>query len=422
MTNVAPKNRAPAAVSHGREAGRTNTLWKAILVAALGYFVDIYDLVLFSIVRVESLKGIGVLTPQLLDSGVLLINMQMGGMLLGGIMWGVLGDKRGRLSILVASIATYSLANLANGFVQTLPQYAVLRFVAGIGLAGELGAGVTLVSELMSKEARGYGTTIIASVGLLGAVVAAFLGDELPWRASYIVGGMLGLVLLFLRIGVRESGMFEGIKHESVTKGNFLMLLKPPHVQRYLCLILVGVPGWYIMGILVTFAPELTRAMGMAELPKVSTAVIFTYTGLAVGGLLSGLLSQFLESRRRVVIIFLCSTAVFVALYFLVGRLSPAAFYAVCLALGISAGHWTVFMSMASELFGTNIRATASTSAPNFVRGAVVPMTFLFRFATGYIGIVGSAVVVGVAAVTAALVAVRFITETYGKDLNYVDR
>lgn len=397
-------------------------IWKAVLVAALGYFVDIYDLVLFSIVRVQSLRGIGVPEAQLLDSGVLLINMQMGGMLVGGVMWGILGDKRGRLSILVASIATYSIANLANGFVQSVEQYAALRFIAGVGLAGELGAGVTLVSELMSKESRGYGTTIIASVGLLGAVIAAFLGDELPWRYSYIVGGTLGLILLLLRIGVRESGMFEQVKEESVEKGNFFTLLKPPHLQRYLCLILVGVPGWYIMGILVTFAPELTRAMGMVESPKVSTAVICNYAGLALGGLLSGLLSQYLRSRRRVVIIFLCSTAVFVTLYFAVGRLSPAAFYTVCLMLGISAGHWTVFMSMASELFGTNIRATASTSAPNFVRGAVVPMTFLFRAGAGYVGTVTSAILVGVVAVAAALIAVRFITETYGKDLNYVDR
>ena len=399
-----------------------SAVWKTILVAALGYFVDIYDLVLFSIVRIESLKGVGVPGDRLLDSGVLLINMQMGGMLLGGVMWGVLGDKRGRLSILVWSIATYSLANLANGFVQTLPQYALLRFIAGVGLAGELGAGVALVSELMSKETRGYGTTIIASVGLLGAVVAALLGDKLPWRYSYLVGGGLGLILLLLRIGVRESRMFENVKHQGVAKGNFFTLLKPPHVQRYLCLILVGVPGWYIMGILVTFAPELTRAMGMTEPPKVSTAVICNYAGLALGGLLSGLLSQHLKSRRRVVFLFLWSTAVFVSLYFLAGRISPTAFYGIGLALGISAGYWTVFMSMASELFGTNIRATACTSAPNFVRGAVVPMTSFFRFAAEYIGTVGSAIVVGVIAVGAALVAVHFITETYGKDLNYVDR
>jgi MFS family permease len=399
-----------------------SAIWKAVLVAALGYFVDIYDLVLFSIVRVESLRGIGVPESQLLDSGVLLINMQMGGMLLGGLMWGVLGDKKGRLSILVASIATYSLANLANGFVQTVPQYAVLRFIAGIGLAGELGAGVTLVSELMSKESRGYGTTIIASVGLLGAVVAALVGDKLPWRTSYIVGGSMGLVLLLLRIGVRESGMFEQAKQQDVSKGNFLTLLKPPHLQRYLCLILVGVPGWYIMGILVTFAPELTRAMGMVTPPKVSTAVICNYTGLALGGLISGLLSQYWRSRKRVVVLFLISTAIFVTLYFVAAPSSPAAFYAVCLALGISAGHWTVFMSMASELFGTNIRATASTTAPNFVRGAVVPMTFCFQLGRENFGIVGSAIAVGVVVIIAALLAVRPITETYGKDLDYFDR
>jgi MFS family permease len=421
MDNHSLSDRPPSpSTPHG--AASAGMIWKAVLVAALGYFVDIYDLVLFSIVRVESLKGIGVPADQLLDRGVLLINMQMGGMLLGGILWGVLGDKRGRLSILLASITTYSLANLANGFVQSVEQYAAVRFIAGVGLAGELGAGVTLVSELMSRETRGYGTTIIASVGLLGAVAAALLGDELPWRYSYLVGGVLGLVLLLLRIGVHESEMFEQLRQSAVAKGNFLLLLKPPYVQRYLCLILVGVPGWYIMGILVTFAPELTQAMGMAELPKVSTAVICNYLGLALGGLFSGLLSQFLRSRRRVVILFLASTATFVSCYFVLARLSPVAFYATCLALGFSAGHWTVFMSMASELFGTNIRATASTTAPNFVRGAVVPMTYVFRLLADGLGIIGSAIVVGVIVVGAALLAVSQVKETFGADLNYIDK
>jgi MFS family permease len=394
----------------------------AILVAALGYFVDIYDLILFSIVRIESLRGIGVPEDEILSRGVQLLNMQMGGMLVGGLIWGILGDKRGRLSVLFGSIVMYSLANLANGFVQTVPQYAALRFLAGIGLAGELGAGITLVSEIMPASTRGYGTTIVATVGILGAVVASLVGDTFDWRIAYFVGGGMGLALLVLRIGVAESGMFEGIKHQRVARGSFRSLVTSPATRgRYLRVVLIGLPMWYVVGILITFSPEFGRAMSMTALPQAGRAVMFCYIGLALGDLGSGALSQLLGSRIKVVSLFLKLTTVMIAVYFAVAHVSLPVFYFVCLLLGVAAGYWAVFVTIASEQFGTNIRATATTTVPNFVRGAVVVLTTLFEALRPGLGIRPSAMAVGALALAIAFVSLRGLDETYGKDLDFVE-
>ncbi|MCK6536613.1 MAG: MFS transporter [Polyangiaceae bacterium] len=393
-----------------------------VLVAALGYFVDIYDLILFSIVRVKSLAGIGVEKAQILEQGVLLLDMQMGGMLIGGILWGILGDKRGRLSVLFGSIALYSTANIANGFVQTVPQYAALRLIAGIGLAGELGAGITLVSEIMHKESRGYGTTIVATIGICGAVVAALVGDLFHWRTAYFVGGGMGLALLLLRVGLYESGMFAGVKAAGVKLGNFSSLFSTKlRAKKYLAVIVVGVPIWYAVGILVTFSPEIGKAMGMSEVPAPGRAVMMTYIGLAAGDFASGALSQLLRSRRRVLAGFLALTGASIVAYFTIGRSSLTAFYAVCLVLGFATGYWAVFVTMASELFGTNIRATVTTTAPNFVRGSVVLLTFSFKHLKDALGVVGSAAAVGAITMAIAVVALIALEETYGKSLDYVE-
>lgn len=395
----------------------------AILVAALGYFVDIYDLVLFSIVRVKSLRSIGVPEERLLEDGVLLLNMQMGGMLVGGVLWGVLGDKRGRLSVLFGSIFLYSVANILNGMVHELGSYAALRFIAGVGLAGELGAGITLVSEIMPREARGYGTTVVAGVGICGAVVAALIGDRFDWRTAYFVGGGLGVSLLLLRIGVYESGMFEAVKREAVQRGNVLQLFaRWERARRYLSVILIGVPIWYAIGILVTFSPEIGKAMGLSPAPDAGKAIMFSYIGLALGDFASGALSQVMRSRRRVVVGFLLLTSLCIAAYFALAGRSLVAFYGVCVALGFATGYWAVFVTMASEQFGTNLRATATTTAPNLVRGAVVLLTAAFKAGRESLGVTGSALAVGVVTMLIAFVAVSGLDETYGRDLDFLER
>jgi putative MFS transporter len=394
----------------------------AVVVAALGYFVDIYDLILFSVVRVRSLSDIGVPQADLLGKGVLLLNMQMMGMLLGGIAWGVLGDRKGRLSVLFGSIVVYSVANLLNAAVTSVPQYAALRFVAGIGLAGELGAGITLVSEIMPRESRGYATALVAAVGICGAIVAVVIGEVFDWRVAYTVGGIMGMALLLLRIGVHESGLFEQVKAEAHARGRFLQLFATrERARRYLAIILVGVPIWYVVGILVTFSPEFGRAMGMDPAPSAAKAVMFTYIGLAVGDFSSGWLSQVLRSRTRVLRWFLSLTAACVAVYFLPWPRSVPAFYLLCLALGFSTGYWAVFVTVAAEQFGTNLRATATTTVPNFVRGAVVPLTSVFQALAPVIGLTWSGLTVGVTTLVLGFAAVALLAETHGRDLDFLE-
>jgi MFS family permease len=400
----------------------------AVIVAALGYFVDIYDLILFSIVRVGSLKSLGISDArQLTDQGLFLINMQMGGMLLGGILWGILGDKRGRLSVLFGSILLYSLANLANGFVTSIDQYAWLRLIAGIGLAGELGAGITLVSESLPKEKRGYGTMIVATIGVSGAMLGYWVGEGsgLDWRIAYFVGGGLGLALLLLRVSVFESGMFQQVQAQTeVSRGNFLSLFtNPVRLGKYLRILLIGVPLWFVVGILVTLAPEFGRALGLTGEVTAGLAVFWCYFGLVFGDFFSGALSQLWHSRNKALQVFLAFCAVLVGVYlFGVQGASPTAFYAVCFVLGISVGFWALFVTVAAEQFGTNLRATVATTAPNFARGAVVGLVPAFKYLSGALGgIVPGAAVLGGLSLLVAFWAVSTLPESYGKDLDYVE-
>jgi len=405
-----------------RSGESTRSIYLTVLVAALGYFVDIYDLILFLIVRVKSLKALGVTGDAILEKGLDLLNMQMIGMLVGGILWGILGDKRGRLSVLFGSIFLYSAANIANGFAQSVEQYSAMRLVAGIGLAGELGAGITLVSEVMGREARGYGTAIVASVGVLGAVVAWLVGDTFSWRVAYFVGGGLGIGLLLLRVGLFESGMFESAKESDVERGDFLSLLTNfQRARKYFAVIFVGVPIWYVVSILIGVSPEIAKAMGMKPVPDAGQAVMLAYIGLAVGDLGSGVLSQLMRSRKKVIGLFMGLTVLGVVLYFTVAASSLGVFYAVCCFLGVAAGYWAVFVTVASEQFGTNIRATATTTAPNFVRGAVVLLTSAFKALKSPMGVTGSAMIVGAVALALAAISLLSLNETYGKDLDFVE-
>ncbi|MGV3505442.1 MAG: MFS transporter [Adhaeribacter sp.] len=394
-----------------------------VIVAALGYFVDIYDLLLFSIVRVPSLRFLGVAGKDLLQEGVFLINMQMGGMLLGGILWGVLGDKKGRLSVLFGSILMYSLANVANGFVTNVEQYAVLRFIAGIGLAGELGAGITLVAEILPKEIRGYGTALVASVGVLGAVLAYFVADLFDWQVAYFIGGGLGLLLLLLRVSVFESGIFKELKEKPVTRGNFFSLFtSSAQFYKYLNCILIGLPIWFVIGVLVTFSPEFGVAMGVDTPIQAGKAIMFAYVGLSLGDFSSGMLSQYLASRRRVVLLFILLTALFVAVYLLAPLRSALGLYLVCGGLGFSIGYWALFVTIAAEQFGTNMRATVATTVPNFVRGSVNLITPLFLALSAHYGILLGAGLVGLLTLVIALLALWKLKETFGKDLNFLEK
>jgi len=395
-----------------------------VAVAALGYFVDIYDLILFGIVRIPSLTDLGVPSSDMQDTGILLLNMQMAGMLIGGFLFGVLGDIKGRVTVLFGSIVLYSVANISNGLVTSIPAYAFVRFLAGLGLAGELGAGITLVSETMSKEKRGYGTMLVVTFGALGAVVAALIADEFSWRMSYFVGGGLGLLLLLLRVRAMESGMFNELPKKDQKVMSFLRIIgKKELFVKYLRCILIGVPVWYVVGILVVFSPEFAEALEVQGAVKGSQAVIWCYVGLSVGDLLTGLLSQIFRSRRRVILGSLFFSAALSTTYLYTFGLTDTAFYLLCFLLGSSTGYWGLFVTVASESFGTNIRSTVTTTVPNFVRGATIPITLGFAFLQESMGwsMSHSAALVGLVCFAIALWASWGIQETFAKDLDYLE-
>lgn len=394
-----------------------------VIVAALGYFVDIYDLVLFSIVRVPSLKSFGLSGKELIDYGVYLLNMQMIGMLVGGIFWGWLGDKKGRLKIMFASILLYSLANIANGFVSSLPAYALLRFIAGVGLAGELGAGITLVSEVLHTRIRGYGTMLVASIGVSGAILANVVANTYEWHNAFFIGGGLGLLLLAARVKVAESGMFKAMEEKTgVSRGNMFALFTDRHrFFRYINSIMIGVPIWFVVGVLITFSPEFAVELHTTGPVSAGNAVMYCYLGLVFGDLSSGLLSQLLQSRKKVILLFMLLTVGAVALYFMQEGKSPQFFYAVCAILGFAGGYWAIFVTVAAEQFGTNLRATVATTVPNFVRGMVPPITMMFQFGRGFFGLESAALMVGSICMIAALFSLRALEETFHKDLDYYE-
>jgi MFS family permease len=394
-----------------------------VLVAALGYLVDMYDLFLFNIVRVPSLKAIGIPEERMLEDGIFLLNLQMAGLLIGGIVWGILGDKRGRLSVLFGSILIYSLANIGNGFVTSLPQYAVLRFVAGFGLAGELGAGVTLVAEILPRAIRGYGTTLVATMGLLGSISAYFVATAFDWRISYFIGGGLGLMLLILRVSVMESGMFDKLKGRNISRGNLAMLFaNRERTFKYINSILIGLPIWFVVGILVTFSPEFGRALELSAPVEAGKAVMLAFTGQVGGDIVSGFLSQYMESRRKVILLFML-LSFFLVMAYLLGTVNDVVmFYVLITFLGFCNGYWTLFVTVAAELFGTNLRATVATTVPNFVRGAVIPLTALFTLGRPYFGTLYSALITGIVAFVIAVLALRSLEETFSKDLDYTEQ
>ncbi len=399
-----------------------SALTLTVLVGALGYFVDIFDLLLFPIVKNPSLVALGVPASQLLEVGARLMSWQMNGMLAGGILWGVLGDKRGRISVLFGSIALYSAANVANAFVTSIPMYIALRFIAGLGLAGELGAAITLVSETLPKEIRGYGASIVAGVGISGAVVAALVGKYLTWKAAYLVGGGLGLGLLALRVGLVESGLFEESRGQDVSRGNFFMLFSSaPRFLRFLRCILVGLPVWFVVGILVVNAETFAPALGVHGKVENGLAVASCYAGGAFGDMMAGALSQWLSSRRRAIALYLALALAAICVFLLQRGFSAVGFYGLCAVMGFSFGYWAMIVTVASEQFGTNLRATVTTTVPNFIRGSLTPMTLAFLSLKLRLGLLPAAAVVGVGALGLAFLSLWKMEESFGRDLDFLE-
>jgi len=394
-----------------------------VIVGALGYFVDIYDLVIFLIVRKSSLTSLGFSGDQLVSEGAWLFNWQMGGMMLGGLLWGLLGDRFGRLKILFGSIILYSLANIANAFVHDLDSYTVCRFLAGIGLAGELGGSITLVSEVLPRTLRGFGTMMVSAVGVLGAVVGGTLGLWCDWHVMFLIGGGLGLLLLFLRVMVSESGMY---KHMAGTNrptfaSQLILLAAPKRIGRYLCCILIGLPCWYVIGLVIAFSPEFGKALNATGPVVAGVAVSWAYGGICLGDLASNILCQYARARKSVLISFLIAAFILSNLFFFLSAPSPAMIYALAFLLGIAVGYWSVFVTIAAEHFGTNMRATVATTVPNFVRGAVIPITSLYPILKPEFGALHSGLALGWFSFALALIGWIGLRETFHDDLDYLE-
>ncbi|MBS1555500.1 MAG: MFS transporter [Bacteroidetes bacterium] len=398
-----------------------------VIVAALGYFVDIYDLLLFTIVKAPSMRGLGATDATMLVDSTRVINWQMGGLLIGGILWGILGDKRGRLSVLFGSIILYSVANFVTGYIQTVEQYAWCRFIAGLGLAGELGAGITLVSELLPKRVRGVGTSLVAGVGLFGAVAAYFTFQlTQDWRLCYKIGGALGIMLLFLRVKVAESGMFSQVKETEISRGNFLMFFQNfNRFKKYLLAILIGLPTWYVIGILVNQSDRFAKEMFGSTTIDSGRSIMFAYTGIAFGDIIIGLVSQYFNSRKKALLVFYAMTIAWLVFFFSPLNDNNTSMYFVCGMLGFSTGFWAIFVTMGAEQFGTNLRATAATTVPNMVRGALplINLMFLDLFQkTWKWSLVQSGIITGIVTVSITLIAFYFTEETFHKDLEFVEK
>jgi MFS family permease len=398
-----------------------------VIVAALGYFVDIYDLLLFSIVRIPSLQSMGLDVDAY---GTMILNWEKIGLLLGGILWGVFGDKKGRLSVLFGSILVYSLANIACGllphvdFMEKQNAYALFRFIAGLGLAGELGAGITLVSESLPKELRAIGTSLVAGFGLLGAVVASLTADlASDWTISYFIGGGLGLMLLALRIGVVESGIYKQVeKNTSVSKGNFLSFFTNyERFVRYMKCIAIGLPTWFCIGILAVLANQFGPALGITEPIDPGKAILWAYVGISVGDFASGFISNWLKSRKKAIFYMMLFTIVGVLLMLFGGTKTAKMYYFYCTWLGLGTGYWALFVTMGAEQFGTNIRATAATTIPNMVRGTLVLMIILFNFFKPSAGVIWAAVIVGIISFGLGIYSTLTVSETHNKDLDYTE-
>lgn len=397
-------------------------LTPTVIIAALGYFVDMFDITLFGVVRGPSMAAVGVTKIEdLIQVGVRLYNCQMGGMLLGGIFWGILGDKKGRHTVLYASILMYSLANVANAFVTTVWQYEILRFLAGVGLAGELGAAVTLVSESLSKEDRGYATTLVATLGMIGSLCAALVGKYFAWNHAYLIGGVLGLVLLAARLKSFDSDMFKSLMHKKVERGNVRILFQPRRALRYMSSVAVGVPIYFITAILMTLAPEITSELSLTGPVTAADALIYGSIGLAVGDLLSGLLSQWMKSRKKVIFMSLAVALISMFVYMQAKGASPSFIYLLCFILGTCAGYWAVLVTVAAEQFGTEIRSTVATSVPNFVRGSGMIMASSFLFLKPHFSIAQTVMIIGVVVFAIGFIALFILKETYGKDLDYLE-
>jgi MFS transporter, putative metabolite:H+ symporter len=402
---------------------KNKTVLLAVVASSLGFFVDLYDIIIVSVVRQSSLLALGVAEGDLLSKGIWLLNIQMAGMLIGGFLWGIIGDKKGRLAVLFGSILTYSIATFACAYASNYEMFLLLRFIAGIGLAGELGAAITLTTEVLPQKYRGIGPAIIGSFGMLGAIFGSYIGGKYSWQFTYQLGGVMGILLLFMRVGLLESGFYNRLKESAVSKGNLALLFKNKALfKKYISVILMGFPGWFVNGVVMSFTPEIAKAMGMTEIPKVGTVFMVFFIGFTFGDFSCGLVSQWLKSRKKAIQLYLSSFTILLALFFIFGKQSTTAYYGLFMLIGISAGYTIVLLTLAAEQTGTNLRSTVTTSSLNLLRASVIPQSIIFTFINTYQGAYVSAIIVGILSISIAFWAFTNLEETFSNNLDFIEK
>ena len=400
----------------------SSNVYLAIFIAALGYFIDVYDIILFNAVRVESLKALGLTGDELISTGIHLINLQLWGMLLGGLCWGMIGDRFGRLYILFGSIFIYSTATLINAFITHVEWYGSLRFLAGFGLSGELGAGIALISELMTPRNRGYGTMIIVTSGALGSVFGGLVSAYLSWKTAYLIGGLSGFMLLFLRVRLSESTLFKKSSYHSMTGHLNIIFFRKRTFIKYIVCLFIGMPFWVFAGLFVTFAPELASHLKLNETVTSGHAILFWALGLTVGNLASSFLSQKIQSRKKVTLLFLFFTLFSVILLFNLSVKSVSFFYLLYGIIGFGCGSWAIFNMLTAEQFGTNIRATVTTSLPNFVRGMLIPLVALFTLLNQHYEITLSLEIISIFTIALAIISTFMLKESFAQSLDFIEK
>lgn len=392
-----------------------------VLVVALGYYVDAYDLLVMSAVRKPSLLSLGVPESETLNIGLSLLNYQLVGLMIGGVMWGVIADKYGRKKALFGSILIYSFANIANGYINSVNMYYWLRIIAGFGLAGELGVGISLITENVAKERRTISTAIVSFFGMLGASTGGWFGSIFEWQNCFLIGGFAGLLLLLLRLKVEESVMFNEIKDKNVSKGNIWMIIKNPKtLLTYFFCTLAGAASILFIGVFIQSTPELGKLFNLNITAGI--ALIWYYLGASVSEIIAGLLSKLLKERKAPIYIFYAISLLAITNFCVNVPNSPYFFYLNCLFLGFGLGWWSQLITLSAELFGINVRATAATSIPTFARAWNIPFSNIFKQNIPNLGIVNSAFGIGVIVVSLAIISITMVKETFENDANFIER
>jgi MFS transporter, putative metabolite:H+ symporter len=390
--------------------------FSSLFLIGCGYFIDIFDLVLFSTLRISSFEELKITDPTYWT--VVFFNLQMTGILVGGIFWGKMADIKGRSWSFMGTILVFSIANIINGLTSSLTVYGICRFIAGFGLAGEMGSGIALICEKVPDEKRSLYLGFVSSLGCIGAVLSGWLGDIVYWRYLFIGSGFAGILLTLLRKNLLEPDLFRKTATLNIPRGQWKTLFQsPPDLIRFILLIFLGIPMWYIIGILWSFSTEMTSTIGLNIFTS-GQAILWGYVGVWMGDMLMPFVSQFLKSRIFTIQICLIMMLLGVIYLFQFQPHSLLSFQLTHIFLGFTIGYWAVYATLCGESFGTNIRALTSTSLPSLIRFSSIPMMIIYQYGRDE-NELNIALGMGLTVLCISMITTYFIKDTFQKDIDF---